>query len=238
MHHAPTDPFPSLAGHRWPVTGPGGSARDRFLSLGAEALSTPELLALLFVSGRRTRAPARVAGRLLERFGNLRRLASAPPGQLLAEGGLGRVEAMRLGAAFALGRRALAMRLETGRRLQTSGEIYEAFHGRLRDLRKERFLSILVDARQRVMREEVVSEGTLTASLVHPREVFAAAIREGAGAILLVHNHPSGDPEPSPEDAEITRRLVAAGEIVGIRILDHVVIGDGAYVSFRERGWL
>ena len=86
------------------------------------------------------------------------------------------------------------------------------------------------------MREDLISEGILTASLVHPREVFAPAIREAASALLLVHNHPSGDPEPSPEDLEITRRLVAAGELVGIRVVDHVVIGEGCYVSFLERG--
>ncbi len=213
-------------------------ALERFLALGEDALSTRELLSLLFVSGRRARAPERTAHRLLETFGDLRRLAGSRPGELRALGGIGPVEATRLGAAFALGRRALAMRLEPGRRLRTSAEIYEAFHGRLRDLRKERFLSVLVDARHRVIREDVVSEGTLTASLVHPREVFAPAIREAAGAILLVHNHPSGDPEPSIEDTEITRRLVAVGEIIGIRILDHVVIGDGAYVSLHDRGVL
>lgn len=214
-----------------------GSAVERFLALGEDALSTQELLSLLLgstPSGARPRA----AERLLELFGDLRRLAGARPGEVEARGGVESVEAIRLSAAFALGRRAHAARLEIGRALRTSVEIYEAFHGRLRDLRKERFIAVLVDARQRVMREDVVSEGILTASLVHPREVFAPAIRESAGAILLVHNHPSGDPEPSPEDLEITRRLAAVGELVGIRVLDHVVVGDGAYVSFRERGIL
>jgi DNA repair protein RadC len=151
---------------------------------------------------------------------------------------VGRATALRLCAAFALGRRIHAERLVVGRTLRASHEIFEAFHGRLRDLKKERFLAVLLDARNRVIREDLVSEGILTASLVHPREVFAHAIRESAWGIVLVHNHPSGDPEPSGEDLEITRRLASVGEIVGIRILDHVVIGDHRYVSFLERGLL
>ncbi len=97
---------------------------------------------------------------------------------------------------------------------------------------------MLLDGKNCVMREDLVSEGILTASLVHPREVFAPAIREAAAGIVLIHNHPSGDPEPSPEDLEVTRRLCAVGELIGIRVLDHVVIGDGRYVSFLERGLL
>lgn len=97
---------------------------------------------------------------------------------------------------------------------------------------------MLLDGKNRVLREERVSEGSLTASLVHPREVFAPAIRESAGALVFVHNHPSGDPTPSVEDVEITRRLCAVADLVGIRILDHVVVGDGTYVSFLERGLL
>ena len=98
--------------------------------------------------------------------------------------------------------------------------------------------AVLLDGKNRVLRDERVSEGSLTSSLVHPREVFAPAIRESASAMVFVHNHPSGDPEPSPEDLEITRRLCAVGELVGIPVLDHVVIGDGAFVSFLDRGLL
>ena len=105
-------------------------------------------------------------------------------------------------------------------------------------LEKEQFHIVMLDGKNRILREERISEGILTASLVHPREVFAPAIREAAAGLVLIHNHPSGDPEPSPEDREVTRRLVAVGELVGIRILDHVIVGDGRYVSFIERGLL
>jgi DNA repair protein RadC len=211
-------------------------AVERLAALGPEALSPEELLAVLLAPGGRSATAEREARRLLERFGGLRRLSAAGTGELRAWAPLPDGLALRLVAAFALGRHVQSARLEVGRVLSGSGEIYDAFQGRLRDLKKERFLSVLLDGRQRVMREDLISEGILTASLVHPREVFAPAIREAACSLLLVHNHPSGDPEPSPEDLEITRRLVAAGELVGIRVVDHVVIGEGCYVSFLERG--
>ena len=201
--------------------------RERLLARGAEALTTPDLLGLLGAEPR-----------LLERYGSLRGLAAASPMELVREPGIGRVTAVRVTAALALGRRLQGERLARGRKLHESSEIFHAFHGRMRDLRKERFLAVLLDAKNRVLREDLVSEGILTASLVHPREVFGPAIRESAGGIVLVHNHPSGDPEPSAEDIEVTRRLCAVGELVGIRVLDHVVIGDGRYVSFLERGMI
>jgi DNA repair protein RadC len=182
------------------------------------------------------RVPPGTAWKLLERYGSLRALGTATPHELQAHHGLGPVTALRLTAALALGRRARAERLPRGRLLRESAEIFAAFHERLRDLKKERFVVVMLDCKNRVIREDLVSEGILTASLVHPREVFAPAIREAAAGIVLVHNHPSGDPEPSPEDHEVTARLCAVGELVGIRVLDHVIVGDGCYVSFLERG--
>ena len=223
------------APHR-PLRGP--SPAERLVALGPEALSSEELLAVVLGPGGRQATAEGTARRALERLGGLRRLSAAGPGEIRAWATLPDGLAQRLAAAFALGRRVQSARLEAGRVLASSGDIYAAFQGRLRDLKKERFISVLLDGRQRVMREDLVSEGILTASLVHPREVFAPAIREAASALLLVHNHPSGDPEPSPEDVEITRRLVAAGELVGIRVVDHVVIGEGSYVSFLERGMI
>ncbi|MDJ0974037.1 MAG: DNA repair protein RadC [Planctomycetota bacterium] len=225
-------------------TGPLAStshARERLERMGPERASDRDLLAVLISGGSTTEAERR-AGELLRVFGSLRGLASATPRELEAlrgtGRGLGRVSALRISAAFALGRRMRSALVQRGSLLKTSLEIFEHYHERLRYLRKERFLSILIDAKNRVIREELVSEGTLTASLVHPREVFAPAIRESAAGIVLVHNHPSGDPEPSPEDLEVTHRLRAVGELIGIRICDHVIIGDGTYVSFLERGIL
>ena len=208
--------------------------RERLLVEGPEALSTHDLLSVLVAET--IRAPRGTAWRLLDGYGSLRAMARASPRELEVRHGLGPVTALRLTAALALGRRATAERLPRGRLLRESAQIFSAFHERLRDLKKERFLMVMLDAKNRVIRETRVSEGILTASLVHPREVFGPAIRDAAAGIIVVHNHPSGDPEPSPEDHEVTARLCAVGELVGIRVLDHVVIGDGCYVSFLERG--
>ncbi len=201
---------------------------------GPGALTDRELLSILINSTDVLRAEG-----LLRKYGSLRALARASVHELQSGvGRLGPVTSLRVVAAFALGRRVRTERLPRGRTLKSSGQIFEYFHERLRDLKKERFITVLLDGKNRVMREDRVSEGILTASLVHPREVFSPAIREAAAGIVLIHNHPSGDPEPSPEDLEVTQRLCAVGELVGIRVLDHLVIGDGRYVSFLERGLL
>jgi DNA repair protein RadC len=114
--------------------------------------------------------------------------------------------------------------------------VFRHFHERLRDRKKEVFLTLLLDAKNRVLREIQVSEGSLNASIVHPREVFAPVIRESAAAVLFVHNHPSGDPTPSREDLELTGRLREAGTLMGVRVLDHIIIGNGRYMSFADQG--
>ena len=108
----------------------------------------------------------------------------------------------------------------------------------MRDLRHEIFKVVLLDAKHAIVRDATVSEGSLTLSIVHPREVFTMAVRESAAAVIFLHNHPSGDPTPSQEDRALTARLVSAGEVLGIRVLDHIVVGDGCYVSFADQGWL
>lgn len=146
--------------------------------------------------------------------------------------------ARRLVGAFELARRLAERRVIRGAPFTSSQQVFEAFHERLRHLRYEQMWLVLLDAKNRVQREVLLSQGTLTGSPVHPRELFRFAIREAAVSIVLVHNHPSGDPEPSQDDQDLTRRLQAVGELVGIRIVDHIVVGDGAYVSFLERGWV
>ncbi len=212
--------------------------REKLLARGPDALSPAEHLALLLGTGVPGSSALEVAQRLLEAVGGLRRLSTRNAREVAAVRGVGEVRATRILAAFALGRAVAGQGLVAGARFRTGADIFRHFHGRLRDLRKEQFWTIILDGKNRVVREERVSEGSLTASLVHPREVFCPAIRESAGALVFVHNHPSGDPTPSVEDVEITRRLCAVADLVGIRVLDHVVVGDGAYVSFLERGLL
>jgi len=145
---------------------------------------------------------------------------------------------VRLSAAFELGRRAAAEALPRGAPFRSSRDIYERFHPLMLDARRERFVTVMVDAKNRVLREETVSEGILTTSLVHPREVFAPRSREGAAGIVLVHNHPSGDRSRVPTTSTSRSGSSRRASFIGIRVLDHVVVGDGTYVSFLDRGWL
>lgn len=162
-------------------------------------------------------------------------LSRAAPERIAAETGLALVECRRLAAIFELGRRVEEKRWVQGDTVRTPGGVYRLMAPKLRGAERETFYALLLDGRHQLRGCHRISEGTLTTSLVHPREVFTAAIREAAAAIIVVHNHPSGDPEPSREDLEVTRRLARCGRLLGIPLLDHVVVGQGAHVSIRER---
>jgi DNA repair protein RadC len=175
------------------------------------------------------------AAGMLECAGGLARLALAGPEALGRRGG--RLVAV-VRAALELGRRAAAAPLAMGDPIRDARTVHGHFAGRLPQHEREVFYALLLDGRNRLRAEVRVSEGTLTTALVHPREVFGPAVRVGAAALVLVHNHPSGDPTPSSEDIVLTERLRQAGELIGIRVLDHVVIGQGGYVSLAEHeGW-
>ena len=218
---------------------PGERPRERLDALGATALTARELLALLVGSGSEGRSALDVAEDLLRQAdGSLRRLASRPAAELLRVRGVGVAVAGRVCAALELGRRLAREGPLEQARIRAPADIYERCAPGMRDLLYEEFRVLLVNTQHAVMREQVITRGTLDASIVHAREVFRAAIVECAAAVILVHNHPSGDPTPSPEDREVTRQLAEAGRILNIPILDHVVIGDARYVSFVEAGYL
>jgi len=227
-----------VASEMYDEASPGDGPRERLARFGPEALSDAELLALVLRTGGRGSDVLDVARRVLARQGGLRGLARSTPRELCAEPGVGPTKAASLLAAVEIGRRLATHRLEPGQPIRGPEDLYRHFAARLRDASHEQFLVVLLDGRHRVLRSESVSRGTLTASLVHPREVFRPAIREAAAAVVLVHNHPSGDPTPSGEDREITVRLARAGEILGIRVVDHVVVAERGYQSFREAGLL
>ncbi len=213
--------------------------REKLLKRGAAALSDAELLALVLRTGDASAGKSAIdLGReLLERFdGNLRELARSELHELQQVKGLGLAKAASIKAAFTLGNRFQARKLETLERFSSPGQVFDFFHHELRDLRKELFLVLLLDGKNRIVRRVQISEGSLNQSIVHPREVFAPAVRESAAAVIFIHNHPSGDPAPSREDRDITRRLKEAGDILGIAVLDHIIIGDGSYYSFVESG--
>jgi DNA repair protein RadC len=208
--------------------------RERLDRLGPAALSDSDLVALILRTGDPDRDAGEIARLLLNRFGGPARLTEEGATALLEVPGVGPAKAASLIAAFELGRRGVAWSLERGQRIESPSDIQRHFRGRLREWRRESFHVVLLDGRHRLMAVEAVSLGTLTASLVHPREVFREAIRRAAAAMLLVHNHPSGDPSPSQEDRAVTRRLEAAGELLGIRVLDHVIVAEDGFYSFRQ----
>jgi len=217
--------------------------RERLLRLGPEALSDAELLAILLRTGTKGRSVLELAHQLLHHCeskdsGNrLRALLHLRSSDLQeAIPGIGEAKLCQILAALHLGLRAASGPLPERVELSNPRAVFEYLAPRMSHLDREQFMVILLNAKNHVIDVESVSEGTLTASLVHPREVFKAAIRRSAYAIILAHNHPSGDPSPSREDRAITERLISAGRLLGIEVLDHLIVGDGRYVSFRERG--
>ncbi|APG24688.1 MULTISPECIES: RadC family protein [Syntrophotalea] len=214
--------------------------REKLLSRGPEALTEAELLALVLRNGDASSGSnALEQGRaLLKRFGCLRKLGAATVPELLKMRGIGPAKAAELLAVFELARRFGCNPLRPGERYTTPQAVFAHFHERLRDHKRERFIALLLDSKNRLLREVAISEGSLTASIVHPREVFGPVVRESAAAVLFVHNHPSGDPAPSREDLEITQRLREAGDLMGVRVLDHIIIGSEGYVSLADRGLL
>jgi DNA repair protein RadC len=216
----------------------GDGPRERLDVHGAEALSEAELIALLLRTGGGGRDALELAAWLLQQHQGLAGLASTEPTELACTPGIGPAKSATLTAALELGRRLAARRLRPGDPVRGPADVFRHFHARLRHARHERFLVVLLDGRHRMMREVVISQGTLTASLVHPREVFRPALREAAAAVVLVHNHPSGDPTPSTEDREITVRLADAGSLLGIPVLDHVVVAERGWASLCDLGVL
>jgi len=205
--------------------------RERLRRLGVRNLSVRELLTLLVGSGSGRRSAAEVAGRIHGAFASFTRLASADVAALESVDGVGSATAARLAAAFELGRRALSAEAPDDTPIRGPADVFRRMGPRLRDVRQEEFHALLLNTRHRIVREVLVTRGILDASLIHPREVFRLAVSEGAASVILVHNHPSGDPTPSSEDRAVTRQLAAAGRALGIPVLDHVVVGRGRYVS-------
>src|SRR5262245_6285879 len=212
--------------------------RERILQLGEMRLSDAECLALLLRTGQRGENAEAMAQRLLRRFGGLWGLAAATVRELAQEPGVGSARATALGGAFGIARRLLEARLRPGIAVQSGRDVATVVRESVRGSRRETFFALLLDARHRILSLRVVSTGSLESAPVHPREVFSPAVREGAAAIVVAHNHPSGDPTPSAEDRAVTERLQSVGELLGIELLDHVVVGDDRCFSFAEQAYL
>ncbi|OLC15647.1 MAG: hypothetical protein AUH29_07260 [Candidatus Rokubacteria bacterium 13_1_40CM_69_27] len=210
--------------------------RERLYWKGPSALADAELLALQLGSGTRDKSAVDIAREMLATYGSLADVASREAAELTRQRGVGAVKAARLVAAFELGRRLRARTPGQRTILSTPAEVFTAFGPLMEDLKREVFRVALLDAQNGLLRDCVVSEGTLSASLVDPREVFKPAILESAASVILLHNHPSGDPAPSREDVRLTRQLVECARLLGLRVHDHLIIGRGRFVSLAERG--
>lgn len=211
--------------------------RERLFKLGAEALSLQELLCLILGRGTRAEPVTDIAHNLIRYFGNLQNMANASISELSNLKGIGPAKATQLKAAFELAKR---LNNTTSNNIKTAiknpQDVIKAVSSRLKDKKKEHFLLLSLDTRNQLIDIQTISIGSIDCSVVHPREVFKAAITDLATSIILVHNHPSGIPEPSEEDIKLTRRLLEVSKIMDIQILDHIIMGNDSYFSMKEKG--
>ena len=213
--------------------------RERLWAVGPAALTAQELLAIVLGTGCTGRDALAVAGDLLARAdGSVRRLAGRPSGELARVAGVGKSKAARVTAALELGRRIGMEADPPPARIRTPADVYRFYAPRLRDLSVEEFHVLALGSQSQVRGDLLITRGILNSSLVHPREVFRAAIAEAAAGIIVVHNHPSGDPTPSADDRAVTRQLVEAGHLLDLPVHDHVIVGGERYMSFAEAGLL
>ena len=211
--------------------------RERLLAAGPSALSDSELLGLLFGIGSREKTAVELAGEVVSEAGGLHGLYDVSVHELTQVNGIGEAKACIILAAVELGRRIGQVRNPGRPVISSPADVERLLRGRIANLDRENFVVVLLNTKNEVIETSTVSVGTLSASLVHPREVFKPAVRASAASVILAHNHPSGKVEPSREDREVTRRLGEAAGILGIEVLDHVIVGDG-YFSMKEHGML
>jgi DNA repair protein RadC len=213
--------------------------RERLWGVGPAALTGQELLAIVLGTGCAGRDALVVAGELLAGVeGSLTRLARRPAAALARVAGVGRVKAARIAAALELGRRVVEQREPAPLRIARPADVQRLCGPRLRDLTVEEFHVLVLGTQSQVVGDLLITRGLLSSSLVHPREVFRAALAEAPAGIILVHNHPSGDPTPSADDRAVTRQLVEAGHLLDVPVFDHVIVAGERYLSFAEAGLL
>lgn len=210
--------------------------RERLLAYGAEAIASSELIAIILGSGMKGKSVLSLSREILGHFGSLSKVADATIAELCQIKGMGKAKAVQLKAAFSLGMKAARSLKPSKYHIDSPENAYQLVREELENEKREVFLVILLDTKGILIRHELVSIGSLSNTLVHPREVFYPAIRHKAASILLAHNHPSGDPTPSQQDLSITKKLISVGSLMGIRVNDHIIVGHGSYVSLRQQG--
>ncbi len=209
--------------------------REKLIAHGVTVLSNAELLAIILRTGTKNENILQLSQRLLAEYG-LKSLASIRIGTLQQVAGIGEAKACQIMACFELSRRISAYREEQKTQIKNAADVAAYYLPQLSSLRQEHLIGVYLDTKNRILKEETIFIGTLDSSLIHPREIFHRAVTECAASIILIHNHPSGDPSPSKEDISMTKQIQTAGTIMGIEILDHIIIGDNRYYSFKESG--
>ena len=209
--------------------------REKLIKNGSKTLSNSELLALILRTGNKRENVLSISNKLFNKY-NFKSLSRLSIGTLKKELGIGDVKACQIVACFELGRRLSKFKEDKKRPIKNAKDIAKIFIPEMGSLKKEHFKGIYLDSRKKVIKEETIFIGSLNESVIHPREIFKIALEENAASLILIHNHPSGNPKPSDQDIEITKELIRAGEILGIPVLDHIIIGNDKYVSLREKG--
>ncbi|MGI5823245.1 MAG: RadC family protein [Dethiobacteria bacterium] len=212
--------------------------REKMKEQGAGRLSNAELLAVIIRTGHREKTAIHLAEKVITRAGGLRFLPDYTLEELQEIKGIGLAKAVQIKAALELGRRMAATLRPAALSLNSPQDVAGFLMEEMRYYHKEYFKIILLNTKNQIISLEDISVGSLNSSIVHPREIFHVSIKKSAAAIILAHNHPSGDPHPSNEDLEVTKRVAEAGEILGIKVLDHLIIGEGKYFSLKEKGLL
>ena len=209
--------------------------RERLKKVGVDNLSLGELLALIIEKGKKGENVLTIAQNLISHFGNLENIKKASIEELCQVKGIGFATACKLKAAFKLGEKAQTTPTKYGQKIESPKDVFELLKNDLGDKKKEHFKILSLDSRNKLISIDDVSIGTINANLVHPREVFKTAIQHLAVSIVIVHNHPSGDPEPSEDDLEITKRITEVGKLIGINVLDHIIVTRTKFFSFKEK---
>ncbi|MGE7759041.1 RadC family protein [Peribacillus sp. NPDC097895] len=212
--------------------------RERFLQDGPQSLSNQELLALLLRTGTKEESVLQLSGRLINSFKGLRLLKEASVEELTVIKGIGEAKAIHILASVELGRRINKLNDQDRYVIRSPEDGANYCMEEMRFLSQEHFVCLYLNTKNQVLQKTTVFIGSLNASIVHPREVFKEAFKRSAASIICLHNHPSGDPSPSREDIEVTKRLVECGKIIGIEVLDHIIIGEHKYISLKEKGYL
>ncbi|RBP93977.1 DNA replication and repair protein RadC [Cytobacillus firmus] len=212
--------------------------RERFVLNGPQSLSNHELIAILLRTGTKDESVLQLANRLLTHFEGLRLLKDASLDEITAIKGIGSAKAIQLLAAVEIGRRISNLTYDDRYTIRSPEDGANYVMHDMRFLSQEHFVCLYLNTKNQVLHKQTIFIGSLNASIVHPREVFKEAFRRSAASVICIHNHPSGDPTPSREDIEVTKRLAESGKIIGIDVLDHLIIGENKFVSLKEKGYL